>query len=712
MVRENKSFSDLTPRQQHNRLQQILNADLRNVALNVARYREGEGNLPQGNEHINENIPTNNDDGPRTIEVDPNLEIQFNLNHVAHPEDDHRVDIVNRLVDIGNGNSDDESDDPYDSDNSNINDDKGFNLSNFLIQWSTTHNITQVAVTNLLGGLRDAGHDELPKDARTLLSTPRNTSSNVHQMGSSGSYAHFGLEKALRLLLECVDQVEIPDIIEFDIHVDGMNISKSSNAKVWPILGSIANVPFVDEPFVIGMHHGPKQPENVHEFMRPFSDEYQRLKRTGLVIGGRQIGVTLRYVIADTPAKNLLSVFPSHNSRCGRCIQVGRKVLHRCVFLETDSPLRTHQNFRENVPPQYLNARSPLEDFVEDLERQVLLDPMHQLYMGCTLRHISKIFVSALKSLENDDLLNSLDRDYESFREWVPMEFVRKPRPLTQVDKFKATELRELLLYTGPVIFSKYVSAEAMHHFNTLNLAARLLNDPEQYANSNALVRQLLSDYVSTMRTLHGDFHIVYNIHNLLHLAEEALRHGTLEGFSAFKYENFLGVMRKMIRQGNHVLAQIMNRLNEKTVAALQASKIKSKRESHIAPGTFVLSRVSHKIHVPVGFTNPRESLKCSNFTLTCSRPNNCCCLHDGTFVSIQFICENANRQKVIVGYKYILCQSIENYPLDSRLFNICRAQTESPELFVLPITSIKYKVFQMKFQDYYYFFPILHSCS
>ncbi|KAJ8666733.1 hypothetical protein QAD02_023985 [Eretmocerus hayati] len=708
MVRENKSFSECTPRQQRNRLQQTFNADLRDVALNVARSRGVDRN-PQVNENIIENNPLNNDE-TRMIQFHPNLEIGRNLNDVA-PDLYHQVNLVNPMMEIGNGSSDDESDVQHDSDHSHFSEDDEFDFSNFLVQWSTTHNITQVAVTNLLAGLRDAGHDELPKDARTLLNTPRNTNSNVHPMGSSGSYAHFGLEKALRQLLACVDAREIPDVIEFDIHVDGMNISKSSLGKVWPILGSIVNVPFLDEPFVIGMHHGPSQPENVDEFMRTFSEEYQRLKRTGLVIGERQYGVRLRYVIADTPAKNFLLKFPSHSSRCGRCIQVGRKVLHRCVFLETDSPLRTHQNFRQNVPRQYLDVRSPLEDFLEDLEFQVVIDPMHHLDMGCTLRHV-KIFISALDSLNNDELSSLLDRDYESFRPWVPMEFVRKPRPFSQYDKFKATELREILLYTGPVIFSKYISPEAMHHFNMLNLAARLLNDPEEYSNSNGLIRQLLFDYVATMRTLHGDFHIVYNVHNLLHLAEEALRHGTLESFSAYKYENFLGMIRKLIRQGNHVLAQIMNRLNEKTVASIQESRIKSRRKSHIAPGTFVLSPVSHKLDVPAGFSNPRKSLKFSNFTLTCSTPNNCCCLHDGTMVSIRFICENANRERMIVGSKYNDCQSIENYPLDSRRFNICKAETGSPELLAWPINSIKYKVFQMKFQDWYYFFPILHSRS
>jgi hypothetical protein len=34
---------------------------------------------------------------------------------------------------------------------------------------------------------------------------------------------------------------------------------------------------------------------------------------------------------------------------------------------------------------------------------------------------------------------------------YIPREFSRLPRNLSDVDRFKATEFRQLLLYTGPI---------------------------------------------------------------------------------------------------------------------------------------------------------------------------------------------------------------------------------------------------------------------
>ena len=41
--------------------------------------------------------------------------------------------------------------------------------------------------------------------------------------------------------------------------------------------------------------------------------------------------------------------------------------------------------------------------------------------------------------------------------EYMPCEFNRKPRSLNDLDRYKATEFRSFLLYTGPVCLHKYI---------------------------------------------------------------------------------------------------------------------------------------------------------------------------------------------------------------------------------------------------------------
>ena len=50
----------------------------------------------------------------------------------------------------------------------------------------------------------------------------------------------------------------------------------------------------------------------------------------------------------------------------------------------------------------------------------------------------------------------------------MPSEFARQPRRLQELDRCKATEFRQFLLYTGHVVLKGIVSKELFQHFLTL----------------------------------------------------------------------------------------------------------------------------------------------------------------------------------------------------------------------------------------------------
>ncbi len=52
-------------------------------------------------------------------------------------------------------------------------------------------------------------------------------------------------------------------------------------------------------------------------------------------------------------------------------------------------------------------------------------------------------------------------------------------------------------------------------------------------------------------------------IHSLSHLANDCRVHGSLESFSAYPFESFLGSIKGLIRSGYSELAQIGRRLSE-----------------------------------------------------------------------------------------------------------------------------------------------------
>ena len=50
---------------------------------------------------------------------------------------------------------------------------------------------------------------------------------------------------------------------------------------------------------------------------------------------------------------------------------------------------------------------------------------------------------------------------------------------------------------------------------------------------------------------------LVYNVHGLVQLAEDASRFGCLDNISAFPFENFLGKLKRMVRKPSFPLEQV-----------------------------------------------------------------------------------------------------------------------------------------------------------
>jgi len=79
------------------------------------------------------------------------------------------------------------------------------------------------------------------------------------------------------------------------------------------------------------------------------------------------------------------------------------------------------------------------------------------------------------------------------------------------------------------------------------------------------LARQLLDSFVEHFESIYGRHLISHNIHGLLHLCDDYAKFGPLDQCSTFPFENYMGVLKNMIRKPHKPLEQIVNRYNEKT---------------------------------------------------------------------------------------------------------------------------------------------------
>lgn len=434
-------------------------------------------------------------------------------------------------------------------------------LNQKLCKLSMDYNISHNAMNEILSLFRSEGHSNVPKDVRTLLKTP--TTHNIINI-KPGFYIHIGIEFMLRPVLKMYEHYFNANLnnIKLGFNIDGLPISKCSKSAFWPILMSITNIPIlINKVLTVGIYHSDsKKPYDVTEFLNPFIEEMLIILQNGIIIDKNIFRFSISQIICDAPAKAYILNVKGHMAYfgCNMCIEEG-DFIKGMTFPGVNAPRRTNESFRSKTNEDYHKGPSPLERLPIDIISVVSLDYMHVVCLGVVKRLI-RFWVNAKKMVRiPEEKLNLLDMNIENVRKYYPSDFSRLPRSFQEFENFKATELRALLLYTGPFLLKGILRKKQYNHFMLLHSSIRLLVAQETHILYNdeatSLIKQFISDYI----IIYGPEYISYNVHNLIHLPECAKIHGPLDKFSVFKYENHLQEIKKKIKkQDSHYKKHII----------------------------------------------------------------------------------------------------------------------------------------------------------
>ena len=184
------------------------------------------------------------------------------------------------------------------------------------------------------------------------------------------------------------------------------------------------------------------------------------------------------------------------------------------------------------------------------------------------------------------------------------------------MDRWKATEFRLFLLYTGPAILLGTLSDAFYKNFLLFFVSIYCLASPSYCQTYCDYAHNLLCLFVKNFGELYGRDMLVYNVHGLVHLAGDVKRFGSLENFSAFPFDSFLGKLKKMLRQPRYPLSQVVRRLSEQRF-----------HEDYNKPN---LENVLKKNHMegPVTLSfnmyDQYKEIRLPHFVLTTSKCDNC----------------------------------------------------------------------------------------
>lgn len=151
---------------------------------------------------------------------------------------------------------------------------------------------------------------------------------------------------------------------------------------------------------------------------------------------------------------------------------------------------------------------------------------------------------------------------------YLPKEFARKTRSLTELDRWKATEYRTFLIYLGPIVLKNILSTDLYEHFLLFHVAIRILLHSNVVKNNELLFlsKDLLKTFVKNCSVLYGKESCIFNVHALLHLPDDVPYFSlSLNEISAFAFELYIGSLKNKLRRFHKPLAQISKRLSEAT---------------------------------------------------------------------------------------------------------------------------------------------------
>lgn len=580
-----------------------------------------------------------------------------------------------------------------------------------LSAWSTQFQISHTALRQLLKILRPI-IPALPKDPRTLLGTRRSYDLKDIQ---GGQYHHFGFRKGI---LKCSKELLIhsndmnKQTLKINVNIDGLPIFKSSKTQFWPILGMVME-PFISKVFIIGVFCGNQKPIDVHEYLEDFVDEMILLERDGLMVEGSDhlFSVELSCLICDAPARAYVKQVKSHNAYhgCERCTQRG-KWISKVTFPETDAPARTDASFDEMRDTDHHVGTSPLSRLSFGMVSQFTLDPMHLVYLGVMKRLLGLWMKGPVKTAcrIGHNSISQVSKALITFRDYIPREFPRKCRPLSEVERWKATEFRQFLLYSGIVALKGKISEEFYKHFLVLFVAIYCLACPITHISHCDYARQLIIRFVQQWGQLYGKEMLVYNVHSMIHLASDVEAFGPLDTLSAFPFESFLGRMKKLVRKPNYPLSQVIRRLSE----------LKEKH-SFFYSQSVGRSEVPRSEHysgpLPFEYRRYNQFLEVwrSGLYFSCHDGNNCIKVGSryGLVCNIiQARHPQEDAQVLLLFQPFTVISDFFDYPLPSSDLGIVKASGLSADLRVVGIGEVDSKLMMLPHKEHYVLIPLIHQ--
>lgn len=198
----------------------------------------------------------------------------------------------------------------------------------------------------------------------------------------------------------------------------------------------------------------------------------------------------------------------------------------------------------------------------------------------------------------------------------------------------------------------------------------------------------MLCAFVRIFPSIYGKHKVSYNIHGLLHIAQCVSQFGPVDSFSAYRFENHMQKIKKMIRKPSQLLQQLANRCSENEILNT--------------------NNVDQNQNLP--FTGSSRSYKFDNFVLKLTEADKCCSINGDTPILIsEFVRQEG--KTAIIGRRFVDPQPYFKTPIDSKgVLGIVECQKLNSQNEVFPVEAVSFKYMKLFFDNKYILIPLLHE--
>jgi hypothetical protein len=147
----------------------------------------------------------------------------------------------------------------------------------------------------------------------------------------------------------------------------------------------------------------------------------------------------------------------------------------------------------------------------------------------------------------------------------MPTIFCRILRGIDDLERMKATELRQVRLLLGPIILKNNLPIPLYQNFLLFHYGTRILSDPDfsRQPEMVAYADKILKLFVHQTKKLYGKTFVSFYVHCLTHLAQEATTYGSIDSITCYPFENYLQTLKTLCKKSSKPLPSVVKRISE-----------------------------------------------------------------------------------------------------------------------------------------------------